>query len=282
VNFLIGLHQHSAVLDTGCEASILSEQLYNELKTNGVESLELPTQNIVLVGAFSRKAHRVRKQVFLTLKFGDLHIDQIFLVSEQLLTPMLIGYDFCIANGIILDFQRGKLILKHDDDESTEIEIMNRREEARGMEDCYEFLSNRQVIALPTPLTDPCQLAMVKLPQPLNPSCCEVYPRFSEPSELRKEQRKGAFRIRCPSSGEADIEDNFSSKDCGIDDRIESLGKVNSIARSNEDHVVRDVEGKCGVSTLSVAATDRVAGNERKGCYNTVQNATGTQFHSPS
>jgi hypothetical protein len=135
VKFLIGSHQYSAGLDTVCEASILSEQLCNELKANGVESLELPTKkNFVLVGAFSRKAHRLRKQVFLTLKFGHIHIDQILLVSEQLLTPMLIGYDFCIADGIILDFQRGTLILKHDDDESTEVEIMNRREEARGME----------------------------------------------------------------------------------------------------------------------------------------------------
>jgi hypothetical protein len=118
--------------------------LYNELKANGVKSLELPTQNVVLVGAFSRKAHRVKKQVFMTLKFGDIHIDQIFLVSEQLLTPMLIGYDFCITNGIILDFQRGKLILKHDD-ESVEIKIINSREEARELEDCYETLSNRRV-----------------------------------------------------------------------------------------------------------------------------------------
>jgi len=100
---------------------------------------------------------------------------------------MLIGYDFCIANGIILDFQRVKLILKYDDDESTEREFMNRCEEARGMEDCYEFLSNRQVIALPTPLTDTYQLAMVKLHHPLTPSSCEVYPRISEPGELRKE-----------------------------------------------------------------------------------------------
>jgi hypothetical protein len=178
VKFLIGSHQYSAILDTGCEVSILSEQLYNELKANGVENLELPTQNVVLVGAFSRKAHRVRKQVFVTLKFGDLNIDQVFLVSEQLVTPMLIGYDFCIANGIILDFQRGKQILKRDDDGSTEIEVMNRQEEAKGMENSYESLSNRQVIALPTPPTDPDQLAMVKLPNPLNPSSCEVYPRF--------------------------------------------------------------------------------------------------------
>jgi len=242
VRFPIGSHQYSAVLDTGYEASILSEQLYNELEANGVESLELPAQNVVLVGAFSRKGNRVRKQVFLTLKFGDLHIDQIFLLSEQLLTPMPIGCDFCIANGIILDFHRGKLILKHDN-QSTEIEIINRREEARGMEDCCESLSNRQVIALSTPLTDPCQLAMLKLPHQLNPSFCEVYPCFSEPGELRKEGRKGAFHITCPSSGEADVEDNCSSKDCGIDDENETLDTFNAIARGNEDHTVRDVEG---------------------------------------
>ena len=34
---------------------------------------------------------------------------------------------------------------------------MNRREEARGMKDCCELVSNRQVTALPTPLTDPSQ-----------------------------------------------------------------------------------------------------------------------------
>jgi hypothetical protein len=31
MKFLIGSHQYSAVLETGCEASILSVQLYNEL-----------------------------------------------------------------------------------------------------------------------------------------------------------------------------------------------------------------------------------------------------------
>jgi len=97
---------------------------------------------------------------------------------------------------------------------------------------------------------------MVKLPHPLNPSSCEVYPLFSEPGELRKEGRKGAFHIACPSSGEADVEDNYSNKDCGVDDGNESLGKFNSVACSNEDHTVRDVEGKCGVCILSDAATD--------------------------
>jgi hypothetical protein len=77
----------------------------------------------------------------------------------------------------------------------------------------------------------------------------------------------------CPSSGLTDVEDNCSSKDCDMDDGNESLGRFNSIACSSEDHTVRDVEGKCSVTIFSVAATDRVEGNERKGYCNTAQNA---------
>jgi len=51
------------------------------------------------------------------------------------------------------------------------------------------------------------------------------------------------------------------------------LSNCNSNACSNEDHIVRDVEGKCGVSILSVAAIDQVTGNKRKGYYNTIQKA---------
>jgi hypothetical protein len=106
VEFLRRLPQYSAILGTGREASILSENLYKELKSRGVDCLELPTQNVVFVGAFSRKAQSVRKRIFLTLHFGDLYTDQVCLVSAQLLTPVLIGSDFCTANDIILDFQR--------------------------------------------------------------------------------------------------------------------------------------------------------------------------------
>jgi predicted aspartyl protease len=44
VTFLIGSHQYSAVVDTGCEALILSTQMYDELRAKGVESLQLSTQ----------------------------------------------------------------------------------------------------------------------------------------------------------------------------------------------------------------------------------------------
>jgi hypothetical protein len=133
------------------------------------------------------------------------------------------------------------VVLKYDD-ESTEMENMNSQEKARGPDDCYESLNNRQVIALCTPLTDPCQLAMVKLPHPLN-LCLVKYILFSKPGELCKEGRKSAFHILCPSSSKADIEHNCSSTERGINDGNVSLGKCNSNACSNEDHKVRDFEG---------------------------------------
>ena len=96
-----------------------------------LRGLELPTQNVVLVGAFSQKTHRVKKQVFMALKFGGLEIDQIFLVSEQLMTPILIGCDFCIANGLIIDFQKETVSMKQKD-QAIEVNFMNRQEEERG------------------------------------------------------------------------------------------------------------------------------------------------------
>jgi hypothetical protein len=180
VEFLRRSPQYSAVLGTGREAFILSENLYKELKSRGVDCLELPTQNVVFVGAFSRKAQRVRKRVYLTLQFGDLHTEQVLLVSAQLLTPMLIGSDFCIAYDNILDFERGKIVL-HSNDKSTGIEIVCGRQEGREGEGYYQPLSNKLIIALPTPLRDPSQAAVVHLSHPLSAPSCEGCPTFPEP-----------------------------------------------------------------------------------------------------
>jgi hypothetical protein len=57
---------------------------------------------------------------------------------------MLIGYDFCIANGLVLDCYKGKIALQRDG-KSVELEIMNSREEAHAEGDCCEPLNNSEV-----------------------------------------------------------------------------------------------------------------------------------------
>ena len=51
-----------ALVDTGCEMSILNEQLYNKLKHAGLKCLELPTQHVNLVSAFNDKNKRVKNK----------------------------------------------------------------------------------------------------------------------------------------------------------------------------------------------------------------------------
>ena len=40
----------------------------------------------------------------LTLKFGEIKVDQIFLIAPRLMTQVLIGVDFCVANKVTISF----------------------------------------------------------------------------------------------------------------------------------------------------------------------------------
>ena len=75
-----------ALIDTGCEMSILNEYLYNKLKHAGLNCLELPTQHVNLVSAFNDKSKRVKKQALLEVNIGTTKLDQVVLLSAQLLT----------------------------------------------------------------------------------------------------------------------------------------------------------------------------------------------------
>jgi hypothetical protein len=62
IQLLIGNQPCRALTDTGCQCSIISEELYNKFKARGLHSLELPTQNVVLKSAFTSRTKRVRTQ----------------------------------------------------------------------------------------------------------------------------------------------------------------------------------------------------------------------------
>ena len=58
VPICIGNQIIPAVIDTGCKISLLTEELYHELRSEDVEGLELGVQNAVLVSAFGNKSKR--------------------------------------------------------------------------------------------------------------------------------------------------------------------------------------------------------------------------------
>jgi hypothetical protein len=80
------------------------EELYQKLRSLGVEGLELGVQNAVLLSAFGNKTKRIRVQAMMPICIDSIVVDHIFLISPQLLTQALLGVDFCRMNNIIINF----------------------------------------------------------------------------------------------------------------------------------------------------------------------------------
>jgi predicted aspartyl protease len=98
-----------ALIDTGCEMSILNESLYNKLRHAGLQCLELPTQHVNLVSAFSNKSKIVKKQALLEVNIGETKLDQVVLLSAQLLTGAILGLDFLISYGAEISFPERRI-----------------------------------------------------------------------------------------------------------------------------------------------------------------------------
>jgi hypothetical protein len=90
----------------------MNEHLYNKLRHEGLKCFELPTQHVNLVSAFNKKSNRVKKQAMLDVKIGDFRINQIVLLSPQLLTDAILGLDFLVDYKAVINFAERSITLK--------------------------------------------------------------------------------------------------------------------------------------------------------------------------
>jgi len=104
IKILIENQLCTALTGTKCQCPVISEDLRNELKTKGLSSFKQPIQNIVLQIVFPDKAKRERRQAMIEFNCNDVIIDQIFLISPQLVTNLLMGMDFCVNSVLVIDF----------------------------------------------------------------------------------------------------------------------------------------------------------------------------------
>ena len=93
-----------ALFDTGCELSIVTEYLYNRLRHEGLKCFWLPTQHVNLVSAFNKKSNRFKNQAMLDVNIGDFKLNQIVLLSPQLLTGAILGLDFLVDYQAVINF----------------------------------------------------------------------------------------------------------------------------------------------------------------------------------
>ena len=80
-----------------------------------LDSSELPTHNVVLKSAFTGKTKRVKRQALVKLQINNISLDKIILISPQMVTPLLLGMDFCMDNHVVISFPKKTIIINADD-----------------------------------------------------------------------------------------------------------------------------------------------------------------------
>jgi hypothetical protein len=88
----IGNGDVKGVIDRGSGISLITEDLYANLLSQGSEMLDLKLQSTVLVTAFGSRCRRIQKQVYIPFYIGDYL--ELFLISGQLIESLLTGADF--------------------------------------------------------------------------------------------------------------------------------------------------------------------------------------------
>lgn len=109
---LFGVH-YSALLDSGASVSAMSEDLFKTLK-NDPSKHEIPLfplTGILLTTALSNKSIKVKSQVYLNFHIKDFQTYGIFLIVPQLSTPLILGTDWLLENGVSINYNERKISL---------------------------------------------------------------------------------------------------------------------------------------------------------------------------
>jgi hypothetical protein len=104
IDIVFGSETVDSILDTGSEVSLLSENLYDRLILAGLPAHEISVPNTVLVTAFGNRTKRIRKQVYLQFTIGEDVFEGMFLVSQQLISSVILGCDFAVDYKVTIDF----------------------------------------------------------------------------------------------------------------------------------------------------------------------------------
>lgn len=97
------------LVDTGSEITCISEAFYLELRQMKKKMVELPVSNLTVWLAIGKKRTTIKKQVQLSVKVGDLEIENIFLVVPGLSTKVLYGMDWVYQSACVIDLENKKM-----------------------------------------------------------------------------------------------------------------------------------------------------------------------------
>lgn len=93
------------LLDTGCDVSCISETFWENIKAKKDKIPLLPIKPIQIRGAIGQKSAKVQQMVMLPVNIQGEVIDTHFLIVPNLIKSVIIGFDWLVKHGILLNLQ---------------------------------------------------------------------------------------------------------------------------------------------------------------------------------
>lgn len=106
-------NSYNALLDSGASVSAISEELFQNLTMDPSQhKIPLfPLAGILLTTALSNKSVKIKAQIYLNFSINNYETFGIFLVVPQLSTPIILGTDWLLENGVIIDYNAKEISL---------------------------------------------------------------------------------------------------------------------------------------------------------------------------
>lgn len=106
-------NSYNALLDSGASVSAISEELFQNLTVDPSQpKIPLfPLTGILLTTALSNKSVKIKSQIYLNFSINNYDTFGIFLVVPQLSTPIILGTDWLLENGVTIDYNTKEISL---------------------------------------------------------------------------------------------------------------------------------------------------------------------------
>jgi hypothetical protein len=105
VELYIGCHPVTAVVDSGSEATIISQEVYDKLINSNVQVLHIPITGAVLVSAWGNRTKKIKLQALIPFTMSGNNFEHNCLIAPGMIADCIIGADFLDKFQATVDFK---------------------------------------------------------------------------------------------------------------------------------------------------------------------------------
>jgi len=94
VKMHVGGHPIIAVVDSGPDATILAQELFNKLATSNIEMLHIPITGAVLISASGNRTKKIKTQALVPSEMSGGNFEHTCIVAPGMIADCILGADF--------------------------------------------------------------------------------------------------------------------------------------------------------------------------------------------